>query len=134
MWDWWPSSANKPIYSTRQTVVRFQGQLIVSAPVFLQYSGERGQALFNSKPISITRVAGLNDATGLPVIAGTCGTCHDSFNAGNHSVSAPLNIGVADTTNPLGVDYLPVDHASQHDHGSVPEMAPSGFTSTLLFV
>jgi len=55
-----------------------------------------------------TGVAGLNDATGLPVIAGTCGTCHDSPNVGDHSFPAPLNIGVADLTNPLGVDYLPV--------------------------
>ena len=37
-----------------------------------------------------------------------CGTCHDSPNVGNHSVSAPLNIGVADLTNSLGVSYLPV--------------------------
>src|SRR6476660_7876890 len=56
----------------------------------------RGQTLFNSRPISITGVGGLNDATGLPVIKGTCGTCHDSPNAGNHSVSAPLNIGLTD--------------------------------------
>ena len=56
----------------------------------------RGQELFNSMPINITGVAGLNDATGKPVIRGTCGTCHDSPNIGNHSVAAPLNIGVAD--------------------------------------
>jgi hypothetical protein len=68
----------------------------------------RGQAIFNSKPIAITGVAGLNDATGQHVINGFCGTCHDTPNVGNHSVPAPLNIGVADTTNPLGVSYLPV--------------------------
>ena len=68
----------------------------------------RGQTLFNSHPIDIAGVGGLNDATGLPLINGTCGTCHDSFNVGNHSVSAPLNIGIADVTNPLGVSYLPV--------------------------
>lgn len=68
----------------------------------------RGQELFNSHPINITGVGGLNDATGLPLIKGTCGTCHDSFNVGNHSVSVPLNIGIADVTNPLGVHYLPV--------------------------
>jgi len=49
----------------------------------------RGQTLFNSKPIQITGVAGLNDDLNLASIAGTCGTCHDSPNAGNHSVSAP---------------------------------------------
>ena len=68
----------------------------------------RGQALFNSRPIPITGVAGLNDDLNLAVIPGTCGTCHDSPNAGNHSVSAPLNIGVADVDGPLNVGYLPV--------------------------
>ena len=68
----------------------------------------RGQTLFNSKPITITGVGGLNDTTGLAVIKGTCGTCHDSPNVGNHSVSAPLNIGVSDVDSPLDVKYLPV--------------------------
>jgi hypothetical protein len=68
----------------------------------------RGQALFNSKPISITGVGGLNDALNEAAIPGTCGTCHDSPNAGDHSVSAPLNIGVADVNSPLDVSYLPV--------------------------
>jgi hypothetical protein len=68
----------------------------------------RGQTLFNSKPINITGVAGLNDDLNLASIAGTCGTCHDSPNVGNHSVSAPLNIGVGDVNSPLDVSYLPV--------------------------
>lgn len=68
----------------------------------------RGQTLFNSKPINITGVAGLNDDLNLASIPGTCGTCHDSPNVGNHSVSAPLNIGVGDTDSPLDVSYLPV--------------------------
>lgn len=68
----------------------------------------RGQALFNSKPILITGVAGLNDDLNLLTIPGTCGTCHDSPNVGNHSVSAPLNIGVGDLNSALDVSYLPV--------------------------
>ena len=69
----------------------------------------RGQALFNSKPITISGVAGINDVAGLPAsFSGTCGTCHDTPNAGNHSVSAPLNIGVADVASPLDISYLPV--------------------------
>lgn len=67
----------------------------------------RGQTLFNSRTINITGVGGLNDATGLPFIKGTCGTCHDSPNIGNHSISAPLNIGVGDLTSSLDVSYLP---------------------------
>ena len=68
----------------------------------------RGQVLFNSKPINITGVAGLNDDLNVTSIQGTCGTCHDSLNVGNHSVSAPLNIGVGDVNSPLKVAYLPV--------------------------
>lgn len=68
----------------------------------------RGEAIFNSKPIQITNVRGLNDALNTPVITGTCGTCHSSPNAGDHSVVLPIDIGVADTTNSLGVNYLPV--------------------------
>jgi cytochrome c peroxidase len=68
----------------------------------------RGQKLFNSKAIDITGVAGLNDDLNLASIPGTCGTCHDSPNVGNHSVSAPLNIGVSDLDSPLDLSYLPV--------------------------
>jgi cytochrome c peroxidase len=62
----------------------------------------RGQELFNTKPIVITGVAGLNNQTfsnGVTVpdpFTGTCTTCHDTPNAGDHSVKAPLNIGLTD--------------------------------------
>ena len=68
----------------------------------------RGQALFNSKAILIKGVAGLNDDLNAVTIPGTCGTCHDSPNVGNHSVSAPLNIGVSDSSSSLSLKYLPV--------------------------
>ncbi len=58
----------------------------------------RGETLFNSKPITITGVKGLNDDLGLPAIAGTCTTCHNAPNAGNHSVPMPLDIGLADAS------------------------------------
>ena len=83
----------------------------------------RGQALFNSLPIPITGVAGLNDdkaagglvTGGIPVIAGTCGTCHDTPNVGNHSFPTPLDIGTGDPdpANPsvnlggIDISYLP---------------------------
>ena len=83
----------------------------------------RGEAIFNSKPINITGVAGINDdvaagglvAGGIPSLQGTCGTCHDSPNVGNHSFPTPLNIGTGDPSpsNPsvnmggLEVRYLP---------------------------
>jgi cytochrome c peroxidase len=68
----------------------------------------RGEALFNSKPISITGVPGLNDELNLAVIPGTCGTCHDSPNVGNHSLAVALNIGVGDLNSSLDISYLPV--------------------------
>jgi cytochrome c peroxidase len=61
----------------------------------------RGQALFNSHPIAIAGVSGINDeaAFGKPaVITGTCTTCHNTPNGGNHSVVAPLNIGLVDAS------------------------------------
>jgi cytochrome c peroxidase len=61
----------------------------------------RGQALFNTVVIPIAGVSGVNDDFGGPgnfdvPIVGTCTTCHDTPNAGDHSVPAPLDIGVAD--------------------------------------
>jgi cytochrome c peroxidase len=62
----------------------------------------RGQTLYNTRPIVISGVAGLNNQTfsnGVTVpdpFTGTCTTCHDTPNAGTHSVKAPLNIGLTD--------------------------------------
>jgi cytochrome c peroxidase len=70
----------------------------------------RGQDVFNHKPIAIVGVAGLNDDLGVESIPGTCTTCHDAPNAGNHSVPAPLRIGL-DEPQPVGgldVSQLPV--------------------------
>jgi cytochrome c peroxidase len=55
----------------------------------------RGERIFNATPINITGVNGLNDALNMPSIAGFCGTCHDTPDVGDHSVKAPLNIGIA---------------------------------------
>jgi cytochrome c peroxidase len=70
----------------------------------------RGQDLFNHRPISIVGVAGLNDDLGLPTIPGTCTTCHDAPNAGDHSIPAPLRLGT-DLPEPVGgldVSRIPV--------------------------
>jgi hypothetical protein len=82
----------------------------------------RGQELFNSKPINITDVKGINDDVtegglvprGIPTLQGTCGTCHDTPNVGNHSFPTPLDIGTgdpgaSDAINRGGLDiaYLP---------------------------
>ncbi len=57
-----------------------------------------GEVLFNTKPIRITGVKGLNDDLSVPVLQGTCTTCHDTPGAGNHSIPAPLDIGLTDAS------------------------------------
>ncbi len=59
----------------------------------------RGQALFNTKPIAITGVPGLNDTLGQPTVMGTCTLCHDTPNVGNHSFPLALNLGLTDEAN-----------------------------------
>jgi cytochrome c peroxidase len=58
----------------------------------------RGENLFNLKPIDISGVRGLNDALGIPTLRGTCTSCHDTPNVGNHSVSLPLDLGLTDAS------------------------------------
>lgn len=83
----------------------------------------RGEELFNTLPIPISDVAGINDdvavgglvSGGIPVLQGTCGTCHDTPAVGNHSFATPLNIGTGDpdpdspsvSLGGLDVSYLP---------------------------
>jgi cytochrome c peroxidase len=83
-----------------------------SSAVSARASIARGEQIFNTAKINITGVAGLNDVLNQPSIAGFCGTCHDTPFAGNHSVKAPLNIGVANagSNSPPALDIsgLPV--------------------------
>ena len=62
----------------------------------------RGEAIFNTRPFVIDNVPGLNglpeDPVRRPIQNGTCTICHDTPNAGNHSVPMALNIGVADAS------------------------------------
>jgi hypothetical protein len=60
----------------------------------------RGERIFNTRPIAITGVAGINDqpgANGLPrrTVAGTCGTCHNAPNAGSNTSSLLVDIGLS---------------------------------------
>ena len=68
--------------------------------------------MFNTTKINIAGVAGLNDDLNMPSIAGFCGTCHDTPNVGDHSVKAPLDIGIGDagdkTPPVLDISGLPV--------------------------
>lgn len=83
-----------------------------------------GEQLFNTLQIPISGVAGINDdittgglvAGGVPTLQGTCGTCHDTPNVGNHSFPTPLNIGTGDpgpsnrsvSLGGLDLSYLPL--------------------------
>src|SRR3569833_411032 len=58
----------------------------------------RGEVVFNTHPIAITGVKGLNDKLGVATIQGTCTTCHDTPNVGDHSVAMALDIGVSDAS------------------------------------
>ena len=62
-----------------------------------------GEKLFNSAPMTISNVRGLNDNAALnkpTAFAGTCATCHDTPNIGHHSLPLPLDIGVGHSSNP----------------------------------
>ena len=77
-WENLKSSANDPTNDARASIAR-------------------GEALFNTLPITISGVAGLNDKQGVPSsFTGSCTTCHNAPNVGNHSVPLAINIGVAD--------------------------------------
>jgi cytochrome c peroxidase len=106
----------------------------------------RGQAIFNSKPIHITDVAGINDdgstgglvPGGISSFTGTCGTCHDTPNVGNHSFPTPLDIGTGDPdlSNPnvnkggLDIRYLPSITVCKLDRSTTPPSPTSNCKTT----
>ena len=106
--DW--LAANQPFYPGINDVLKGDAQ--TGAPftpdaftIFAAWDGSpdpvkaqiaRGEKLFDEKPIQIAGVGGLNDAIGVPVIQGTCTTCHDAPNYGHHSLPLPIDIGIAD--------------------------------------
>ena len=62
-----------------------------------------GEALFDTAPLQISNVRGLNDNAALgspPSFVGHCTSCHDTPNVGNHSMPLPLDIGTAHSTLP----------------------------------
>ncbi len=98
----------------------------LNSPNAARASIARGEELFNSKPINITNVAGLNDVLGVPSLTGTCGTCHDTPGVGDHSASVPLNIGVSDVDSPLDVSYLPVFTLRNNSTGEIVQTTDPG--------
>lgn len=77
-----------------------------------QQSIARGENIFNTRPIAITGVGGLNDALNKPTIQGSCSTCHDVPDVGNESVERLMDTGVAAAgvtpPPPLNIAGLPV--------------------------
>jgi cytochrome c peroxidase len=62
-----------------------------------------GEVIFDSAPLQITNVRGLNDNTALgsPVsFVGHCTSCHDTPDVGDHSLPLPLDIGTSHTELP----------------------------------
>jgi hypothetical protein len=68
---------------------------------------ERGQALFNAQRLTIDKVGGLHASTiTLPdgstingptaALRGSCSSCHNTPNVGDHSTRLPINIGVSE--------------------------------------
>jgi cytochrome c peroxidase len=89
----------------------------------------RGEAIFNSRQFQITGVAGLNDKLQQASITGTCTTCHDTPNVGNHSVAAPLNIGTADpplSHSGLNTDGLPLYTLQNNTTGATVQTTDPG--------
>jgi cytochrome c peroxidase len=58
----------------------------------------RGQQIFNTRKLLITGVNGLNDGPGKQTVLGTCTTCHNTPNVGDHSSRFDVALGVASIT------------------------------------
>jgi cytochrome c peroxidase len=61
----------------------------------------RGEAIFNTRTFVIDNVGGLNRDAADPVagaFAGTCTVCHNTPNAGDHSIAMPLDLGLTDAS------------------------------------
>jgi len=66
-------------------------------PVLTKNRGEvgDGENIFYTKPFAMSNVPGLNDVLGQAVVMGTCTTCHNTPDVGNHSLPRFFNTGVS---------------------------------------
>ncbi|MDB6105534.1 MAG: hypothetical protein JWO52_5533 [Gammaproteobacteria bacterium] len=89
-----------------------------------------GEKLFDSAPMTITNVRGLNDNAALnrpTTFSGTCATCHDTPNIGHHSLPLPLDIGTGHSSNPnYESDQAIVSAVSQLSMPDLPVFLISG--------
>jgi cytochrome c peroxidase len=95
-----------------------------------------GQKLFNTHPLTISNVRGLNDNAALAKALGTtvpiapfqgfCTTCHDTPNVGNHSLPLALDIGTGhDPT--IETDPLIANGVSQLNFPDLPVFEITGY-------
>lgn len=90
------TAASMTVFSAWSTVSDQEGDFGEQRRDAARRTIAAGEALFNSAPVQISNVRGLNDnvALGRPTtFTGTCTTCHDTPNIGNHSFPLPLDIG-----------------------------------------
>ena len=92
----------------------------------------RGQAIFNTRAMNLSGVGGLNNATlcgvagcaTLPAsFEGTCTTCHNTPNGGNHSTPVPLDIGLTEESE--RTPDMPL-YTLQCDNGTVRRVTDPG--------
>ena len=96
------------------------------------WSIARGEIVFNTTPIKIKGVAGLNDVLGMDIIPGFCGTCHDTPNAGNHSVKLVLLADLNQARVPLpgeNVNGTLNDRRPYQGFGTISTVLPAGFST-----
>jgi hypothetical protein len=84
----------------------------------------RGQQIFNSKVIRIAGVRGVNDVLGVATLNGSCTTCHDHPNVGNHSTILPLDVGISTAAESDNV--LPVFRVTNRATGAAEEVTDLG--------
>ena len=92
-----------------------------------------GEVLFNTRPLTISAVRGLNDnaTLGKPAaFQGTCTSCHDAPNVGDHSLPLPLDIGVGHSPLPGFENDPNVDKGlAELDEPNLPVFLVSGCPS-----
>jgi hypothetical protein len=84
----------------------------------------RGQEIFNTRAFTIANVHGLNDVLGTEAFSGTCTTCHDTPNVGNHSTPLPLDLGL--TARALRTPDMPLYTFRNKATGAIVETTDPG--------
>lgn len=98
-----------PFDSSSMTLfATWAGETVAATPAGARRDAARraiaaGEKIFDTAPLIITSVRGLNDnpALGSPgAIVAHCSTCHDAPNVGDHSLAVPLDIGTSHSVLP----------------------------------